>query len=636
MAQERISYYLTISSKDIENQTIEVCEKIVLGSHEEADICLQDFGLAPRHCIFQERNDVFTITLLVDDSTVKIGRQKVDQGRMYILEEKDKITIKDITLKVTKEKSKNLSQIIDNRSSIESVKSNLEKKVSKKDTLDIPNVFHRFCSYSFESLLIYLILFQNTNHPLIKKLLLSCNELLSEKILPKANLSVSINNNLEIFSNAIVISILFYVLFFAQKIVFNILFGSELGQILFGLTTQGGAISKRIKSVLRVIFYFFTSPIILFDISSIFKRRTLKEVIFQAAIVRQEGKSFFPRFTLAVMILASLFCAPYFIIKGHNIKLTTNQMYFTIKKTQDDLPLAFLSSQEIQLNLTPKENYHFIPFFNKNNVQLFGLSSTRDDSFTYKHYKDIPLDELIRPDLFVTEPLYMVKKPADKIYGALNLSFETFSQFFLGFGAHYWHYLKLKTIIINKLNITPESEISLIRRKDFDILIIDDKTNRTKIAFLKKEVPQEKITFFELKSKKRSNIKKWFINSLTRKSSPLLELSYPESDFSALDTFNALYNLVYLESDSGKNNQIVAFFQKVFDESSNNQYIKIYLEKAMEKILNENNTFDEHLYQSDIQSLKESLKALKDQHMNSPDTLKVETPETEETFDENN
>ncbi len=64
-----------------------------------------------------------------------------------------------------------------------------------------------------------------------------------------------------------------------SKIIFTLIFGVSLGQILIGIKPDGNVIWARVGGVLRTFIGFFTFPFLIFDIGAVISRRTLKEVL---------------------------------------------------------------------------------------------------------------------------------------------------------------------------------------------------------------------------------------------------------------------------------------------------------------------------------------------------------------------
>lgn len=69
------------------------------------------------------------------------------------------------------------------------------------------------------------------------------------------------------------------VVFVVSKLIFNLLIGMSLGQMLVGMKADGNFIWKRVGGLLRTIIGFITFPFFIFDLSAVISRRTFKEII---------------------------------------------------------------------------------------------------------------------------------------------------------------------------------------------------------------------------------------------------------------------------------------------------------------------------------------------------------------------
>lgn len=91
-------YRLEIQIPENDPQDIIVQESLSIGSDPSNDICLQDFGLAPKHCIFRQQQGVLTILNIGGSKPFKIGKQKLELGKTYILDDNDKIQFGDLVI----------------------------------------------------------------------------------------------------------------------------------------------------------------------------------------------------------------------------------------------------------------------------------------------------------------------------------------------------------------------------------------------------------------------------------------------------------------------------------------------------------------------------------------------------------
>ena len=104
MAETELAYSLDLRVPDQDNKRVPVNPLITLGSDQEADICLQNFTLAPKHCVFRVNNEVLSILNLAPDGATKIGKQELGQGKMYIIDKGDEIDLGEMSIYIRREK----------------------------------------------------------------------------------------------------------------------------------------------------------------------------------------------------------------------------------------------------------------------------------------------------------------------------------------------------------------------------------------------------------------------------------------------------------------------------------------------------------------------------------------------------
>ena len=81
----------------------------------------------------------------------------------------------------------------------------------------------------------------------------------------------------------------FLLLYLSVRISTSLIFGTSIGQVLLGLTARGGTLIKRVNSVFREIFGIILLPFIIFDISTLFSKRSFKEIITRTQVVSLSG-----------------------------------------------------------------------------------------------------------------------------------------------------------------------------------------------------------------------------------------------------------------------------------------------------------------------------------------------------------
>ena len=88
---DTVYYSLDVRVPDQTPRRINIEDKVVIGSASDVDFYLPD--LLPRHCIFRLNNGVLSLYNLSDAGDTYLEGQKLLQGKMYILDNGDKITL---------------------------------------------------------------------------------------------------------------------------------------------------------------------------------------------------------------------------------------------------------------------------------------------------------------------------------------------------------------------------------------------------------------------------------------------------------------------------------------------------------------------------------------------------------------
>lgn len=104
---EKVSiYYLELHHPQEGKGMIRLEGETTIGCANNNTIVLKESDLAPRHCILRVHQEILTLFQVAESGTTKIGRQSLDNGRMYILEKGDKIFLQDVKCIIRLEKEK--------------------------------------------------------------------------------------------------------------------------------------------------------------------------------------------------------------------------------------------------------------------------------------------------------------------------------------------------------------------------------------------------------------------------------------------------------------------------------------------------------------------------------------------------
>ena len=104
---QQLVYFLDFRIPGADSERIPVIDKITVGSAEDVEVSVDDFGLAPRHGIFRVHNDILSLHNLGGSDNSFIGKQPLIQGKMYIIDKGDKISLGDLEFIVRTEEVEN-------------------------------------------------------------------------------------------------------------------------------------------------------------------------------------------------------------------------------------------------------------------------------------------------------------------------------------------------------------------------------------------------------------------------------------------------------------------------------------------------------------------------------------------------
>jgi hypothetical protein len=295
--------------------------QVIVGS-EVGDILISDPSIAPRHATFTLQDDVVSIIDHGSSSGTFINGKKISTGKNVILEESDKIGIGDLEVKIvvkknavkreevpetpgseTKDAREEATKLrvytpksLTNPPAPKEKKAKLNKKINKKKALVLSAPTHStnailrvfavlsdlILSYS---LIVILMPFDDFRGFLefvpgeisalldidwqqFKMALIDEYPILGE-ILGEATSQLAADFN---FYGIIIV---YFVLRFASTIIL----GVSVSEFFLGIRSTGNFIWARVGGPIRVVVGMLTWPFIIFDLTSILSRRTLKEFL---------------------------------------------------------------------------------------------------------------------------------------------------------------------------------------------------------------------------------------------------------------------------------------------------------------------------------------------------------------------
>jgi len=98
-------YILEIKIPDQDSKRVPIQGRVTIGSGNDVDISIGDYGLAPRHCVFKENNEILTVQNTGGEDAVTVGKQKLSHGKMYIVDKGDSIKAGEITFVIRTEEA---------------------------------------------------------------------------------------------------------------------------------------------------------------------------------------------------------------------------------------------------------------------------------------------------------------------------------------------------------------------------------------------------------------------------------------------------------------------------------------------------------------------------------------------------
>jgi len=128
-------------------------------------------------------------------------------------------------------------------------------------------------------------------------------------------------------------------LFISYEVIIHLILGVGLGQFFLGLRPKGNFLMVRLLAPIRLLFYFLTFPLFIFDLPIIMNRKSFKEVITFTAIISKSKK---------MLIFNSLVTLPLFILLFCNYELALDQASGSpiLSKEVLDVPVAKAKSKK--------------------------------------------------------------------------------------------------------------------------------------------------------------------------------------------------------------------------------------------------------------------------------------------------
>ena len=582
MAQTETLYILEIKIPDEDSKRVPVQGKISIGSSEDVDICIEDFGLAPRHCTFRDNNEILTVQNTGGDGAVIVGKQKLSHGKMYIVDKGDSIKLGELTFVVrteeveahyveedektlagqdfdeddydddeTEGKPKSLMsrftgmfkrnraedlndpeeeepgeiEVIDHSDEEDeeydddstaprevkasgAIGSMKPKKVRISPFLKEKRAgfIIRLLGFILNLCAIYSIYLYALPLLKVEAHFQKIFDLLTphiEKVLPLLTPHVP-EAALTFLTNYITIKIL--ILFILTQIVSSLLFGCSLGLFLLGGTGNGGFVGKRIKSLVRNLIGFITSPLLIFDLPILLKYRTLKEVLSHSQIEkRSNALSFLAGVTIFPIALIAAFLWP---LINDPILLKMPEYVVSApaprKKAKTKAEAIVSSHFELKAKYMKKKSLELIPSFEKKGIILHVLDTKKGSKLSISKSKSIDLNPEFKsnlesnpffasftPNLFKFMSEQKASKEVNREISAIlrdsiGMDFLRLHEILLDHGPYVKGLIDIRLKALSSLGITEKYKSTLytVSRKDFLILEEESTAARQRIVIL--------------------------------------------------------------------------------------------------------------------------------------------------------
>ncbi len=360
-----VSHFQLIFTNIENSPTYPLETELSVGS-EVADIQIEDESLSPRHAVFKLADGVVTVTDLGSESGTTLGDHVLTKGKAVILKDGDVLQLGQIevtlkaevvavpqTMKVHRDENPEESEVAQETPSEVQPTPEVEEEIAKPEDKmkkrieemraknkgksptrksiggganKAANSLPRAVGFGFDALLAFSIWQVFSGFDEFKSILEIVPQFLQHEILPlvegvirdlgfEQDYKFGLTTFLDLVSDLedeLHLSHLASLLI-SFRILTTLLFGVSLGSWLAGVRAFGNVIWKRFGGVLREILGLVTFPFIVFDLPTLFSRRSLKELITFTHLYAQSKSVviiswllFFP-ITLAIVFISPMF-----------------------------------------------------------------------------------------------------------------------------------------------------------------------------------------------------------------------------------------------------------------------------------------------------------------------------------------
>ena len=499
---ERIKVtFLDIHIPGQEVKKIKLDETFTIGSDRASDLEIE--GLAPIQFKFRQQNKILTLMMLGPKDSGSIGSQKLQRGKMYILDVGDKIRTGDIKIFVSQSYEDPPTAVStpfppQEAESLKTSSVSLEKSTSPSRS-SLPGAFIRL-----EGMALDIFLSSNLGPWLLHSQVQ--NKKFQELFLVpfQGTLSSPFAEILSSFS-------LFLFYFALFRLASTLLFGVPLPLFLMGVKNKkGGFLINRLKGLGRECLGLFTFPFLVFDLPLLFGRRGFKEVV-TGTYLRSSG--------LILTMCGSIILLPllFFLSLGMFLKMDIGDLFNSIhfskfpKRTKmktEQVPLqGTIHSLGLSLNTTHPKHWMLTPMVKREGesfgVDLFVIDGQKKQTVRLSFKGRLPYGDTIEKIRWF-DPFFPLHSPHlnswkkkapwteecteewfDIIKQSLSLSFPHIPRMILTKGFFLYPYEQIKKDILSFLDERTLSDLEILRIGEEKALLA--KTNITTKVFLPKE-----------------------------------------------------------------------------------------------------------------------------------------------------
>jgi len=100
---QKVVYFLDIQIPDGDTHRVAIFDSVSIGSSEEVEVSVEEFGLAPRHGIFKVHNDILSLHNLGGNGKTALDGNNLQHGKMYIVDTGDTLSMGELAIGIQSE-----------------------------------------------------------------------------------------------------------------------------------------------------------------------------------------------------------------------------------------------------------------------------------------------------------------------------------------------------------------------------------------------------------------------------------------------------------------------------------------------------------------------------------------------------